>query len=609
MTTTDDGGTALTGEHYERLTKNLAKVEELSRRLVGAVAQREPHNAALDAPNHELFASAATAYWTEMLKNPTKVIEQQVEYWGKTVNHFAEAQQALLQGMPGLAAEAEDEDPPQDVSNDPRFKNPLWQTHPYFRFVRQQYEANAKAIEDAVASVTDLDDREKQRLNYFSRQIVDMMSPNNFLGTNPDALEMALETDGQSLIDGLENLVNDLEANDGELVVRLADEKAFELGGNVATTPGQIVYRNRMMELIQYEPTTEKVHEVPLIIFPPWINKFYILDLKAQNSLIKWITDQGYTLFVVSWVNPGADYADVGMDNYVDEGFLTAIREVKAITGQPKVNAIGYCIAGTTLAMTLALLRQRKDTSVKSATFFTALTDFSDQGEFTPFLSDDFIDGIENEVQTQGFLRSFIMARTFSYLRSNDLVYGPAIRSYMLGKAPPAFDLLFWNGDGSNLPGRMAIEYLRGLCQKNNFAGDGYSLLGHTVKLSEVNVPLCSIACETDHIAAWKDVFRGVQQMGGKDRTFILTESGHIAGIVNPPSKKKYGHYTNPELGLTAEDWQESADFNEGSWWPNWEKWLRKRSGKKVAARTPGDADHPVLAPAPGTYVRKKTSD
>ncbi len=603
MTTTDDRSVPLSGEQYERLTKNLNKVEELSRRLVGAMSHKEPHNPALDAPNHDLFASAATAYWAEMMQNPAKVLEQQVAYWGKTVNHFAEAQQALLNSP------ASQGDSSEDQSKDPRFTNPLWHTHPYFRFVRQQYEVNAQAIEDAVSGLQDLDAVEKRRLNYFAKQIVDMMSPNNFLGTNPDALELALETDGQSLIDGLENLVSDLEANNGELVVRLADDKAFELGGNVATTPGQVVYRNKMMELIQYEPATEKVHAVPIVIFPPWINKFYILDLKEQNSLIKWITDQGYTLFVVSWVNPDETYADVGMDDYVEDGFLAAIREVKAITGQKQVNAIGYCIAGSTLAMTLALLKQRGDNSIKSATFFTALTDFSDQGEFTPFLSNDFIDAIEAEVDEQGYLRSFITSRTFSYLRSNDLVYGPAIRSYMLGKAPPAFDLLFWNGDGTNLPGRMAKEYLRGLCQGNKFADGGYELMGHTVNLSEVDVPICSIACETDHIAAWKDVYRGVQQMGGKDRTFILTESGHIAGIVNPPSKKKYGHYTNPDLGLSCEDWQSSADFSEGSWWPRWETWLRKRSGKKVDARVPGDADHPALAPAPGTYVLRAQRD
>ena len=435
-----------------------------------------------------------------------------------------------------------------------------------------------------------------------------MMSPTNFLGTNPDALEKAVATEGESLVKGLENLVADLEANHGEMVVRLADESAFELGENIATTPGEVVYRNRMMELIQYAPATEEVYATPLIIFPPWINKFYILDLKTQNSLIKWITEQGYTLFVVSWVNPDASFADTGMDEYVEDGFLAALREVKAITGQKQVNAVGYCIAGTTLHMVLSLLKKRGDKSIKSATFFTALTDFGEQGEFTPFLQDDFIDGIEQEVAAQGLMRSFIMSRTMSFLRSNDLVYTPAVKSYMMGETPPAFDLLYWNGDGSNLPGKMAMQYLRGLCQRNEFVTTGFPLLGETVHVSDVDVPITAVTCQSDHIAAWKDCYRGFRQTGSKDRTFILSESGHIAGIVNPPSKKKYGHYTNDDHTGTAEAWLEGATYHEGSWWPLWEKWLRKRSGKKVAAREPGDSEHPPLAPAPGTYVRKKAS-
>ena len=276
----------------------------------------------------------------------------------------------------------------------------------------------------------------------------------------------------------MENLISDLEANNGELVVKLADDSAFEIGRNIATTPGKVVFRNKMMELIQYEPTTETVHATPLIIFPPWINKFYILDLKAQNSMVKWLTDQGYTLFIVSWINPDATYRDVGMEDYITDGYLTAFEEVKAITDQKQVNVVGYCIAGTTLSLTLSLMKQRGDTSVKSATFFTALTDFGDQGEFTPFLQNDFIDGIEAEIADKGILPSVVMARTFSFLRSNDLVYTPAIKSYMMGETPPAFDLLYWNGDGANLPGKMAMQYLRGLCQRNELANVGFDLIG-----------------------------------------------------------------------------------------------------------------------------------
>ena len=600
MTTTDDTSTQISAEHFEHLTENLRKVEELSKRLIDVVSNKTGHNPALDGPNQELYAKAATAFWAEAVQNPAKIIENQIDYWSKSVLHFVEAQQALARGK--LQA------PENPGPKDRRFSNPLWDSHPYFNFIKQQYLINARALEDAVTALDDLEEKDRRKLGYFTKQIIDMMSPTNFLATNPDALERAVETEGESLVKGLENLIADLEANNGELVVRLADDKAFELGKNIATTPGKVIYRNRMMELIQYEPATEKVYETPIVLFPPWINKYYILDLKEQNSLIKWVTEQGYTLFVVSWINPDAAYSDVGMQDYIEDGFLTALREVKAITGVKQVNAVGYCIAGTTLSMTLSLLKKRGDKSIKSATFFTALTDFSDQGEFTPFLQDDFIDGIEAEVADKGMLPSYIMARTFSYLRSNDLIYTPAIRSYMMGETPPAFDLLYWNGDGANLPARMAVEYLRGLCQRNEFADGGYELFGEKLHVSDVDVPLMAITCETDHIAAWKDCYRGVQKMASKNKTFIVSESGHIAGIVNPPSKDKYGHYVNGDLSLSAADWMDGAEYNKGSWWPRWEEWLRRRSGKKVAARTPGDSSHPVLTEAPGTYVAIKAN-
>ncbi|MCG7494431.1 alpha/beta hydrolase [Thalassobius sp. Cn5-15] len=587
-------------ENLERLEANLARVEDLSKRFMAAVSQRNPPDPQLSAPDQDVFVKATGQYWANMLQDPAKLFENQLEFWGNSVKHYLEASQALAKGK--LEA------PEDQTPTDRRFSNPLWQTHPYFNYVKQQYMMNAAAIQTAVQNVEGLTETDRNRLEYFAKQIVDMMSPTNFLGTNPDALERAIETEGESLVKGLENLVADLEANSGEMLVRLADEKAFELGRNVATAKGSVVYRNHVMELIQYAPTTEQVHATPLIIFPPWINKFYILDLKEQNSLIRWITDQGYTLFVVSWFNPRREDRDVGMEDYVEQGYLEAIRVAKEITGQKQVNAVGYCIAGTTLHLTLSLLKKRGDKSVKSATFFTALTDFGEQGEFTPFLQDDFVNGIADEVEVQGVLRSFIMGRTMSFLRSNDLIYGPAIKSYMMGEAPPAFDLLYWNGDGSNLPGRMVMQYLRGLCQRNEFVGDGFDLLGETLHVSEVDVPLMSITCETDHIARWKDCYRGFQQTGAKDRTFIVSQSGHVAGIVNPPSKKKYGHYTNTDLSLDAEGWMAGAQFNEGSWWPAWEAWLQKRSGKMVPARKPGDSAYPVLDVAPGRYVAMKAT-
>ncbi len=596
MTTEDlDDTQELVGVYSARMKANLARVEELTNRFISAISKKKPTRQNLQAPSGDLYLNALTAYVTEMLANPSKMIEYQVEYWAKSVKHYVEAQEALSQGLKA----------PTDASPaDRRFSNPLWDSNPYFNFIKQQYLLNAEAIQEAVSRLDHLDPKEKRRVEYFSTQIVDLLCPTNYLGTNPDALSRAVETEGESLVRGLENLVADIEENDGDLLVTLSQKDAFSVGVNLATTPGKVVFRNRMFELLQYTPSTETVYRIPLVLFPPWINKFYALDLKEKNSLIKWVVDQGYTVFVISWINPDESYADVALDHYVQEGYLEAIKQVKKICNVPQVNAVGYCIAGTTLSITLALMKATKDKSVKSATLFTTLTDFSDQGEMAVFLDDDFVDGIEAECEETGILRSFFMTRTFSFLRSNDLVYGPAIRSYMMGQPPPAFDLLYWNGDGTNLPGKMAVQYLRELCQGDYFATRGFDVCGTRVRLGDVAVPLCAIACETDHIAAWKASYAGVQQMAGKNKTFILSQSGHIAGIVNPPWKGKYGHYRNPDLTGTADEWKEDANFVEGSWWPTWNQWLSKQSGKQVDARRPGDGAE-VLADAPGTYVLK----
>jgi polyhydroxyalkanoate synthase len=549
------------------LAENISRMEALGQRLSAALARRRQSDPALNGPASDVYIKALAAYFAEMLQNPAKLIEHQISYWGRTVQHYAEAQQALANGelrapadlMPGL------------MSGDRRFQNALWNSHPFFNFVKQQYVMNADALTSALSDAALHDPIDRRRAEYFVQQIIDMISPTNFLGTNPDALQRAVDTDGESLVRGLENLVRDIEANDGELLVTLSDPAAFSVGGNIATAPGRVVYRNKMMELIQYAPSTDKVHRVPLVIFPPWINKYYILDLKPENSLIRWIVDQGFTLFVVSWVNPDRSYADTGLDDYIRDGFLRAITEVRRLTGEAQINAVGYCIAGTTLSLTLAHLQKAGDKSVRSASLFTTLTDFSDQGEFSVFLTDDFIDGIERQVGADGILSKLFMSRTFSFLRSNDLIYRPAIRSYLLGEAPPAFDLLFWNGDSTNLPGRMAMEYLRGLCQGDKFAKGEFPVFGQPVGPGEIRLPVFSVACETDHIAAWRSCFAGFSRFASRDKTFVLSESGHVAGIVNPPSRQKYGHWTSPaSLGVGADDWKGRGEFHSGSWWPRW---------------------------------------
>ncbi|MGA0615355.1 class I poly(R)-hydroxyalkanoic acid synthase [Paracoccus sp. KR1-242] len=578
----------------EQLAQNIERIESLTQRLVSALATREPKNPGVEAPGPDLFTAAASAWVKLLAEQPERVLSQQVGYWGETLRHFAEAQAALARGT--FRA------PPHEGPKDRRFSNPLWESHPFFNFIKRQYQINADAMRKAASDLDVSNMTDRRRIEWFTRQIIDMMAPTNFLATNPDALEKALATEGESLVKGLENLVQDVEAHGGEMIVSLADRDAFRVGEDLGATQGTVVARTPLFELIQYKPTTEQVHEIPLVIFPPWINKFYILDLKPQNSLIKWIVDQGHTLFVVAWKNPDPSYGDTGMDDYV-RAYLEVMDRVLDLTDQPKLNVIGYCIAGTTLALTLSLLKQRGDDRVNSATFFTTLTDFSDQGEFTAFLQEDFVSGIGQEASRTGVLSSQLMTRTFSFLRANDLIWAPAIRSYMMGERPPAFDLLFWNGDGTNLPGRMAMEYLRGLCQQNTFVNEGFELFGLPLSVRDVTVPLCAIACETDHIAPARDSWRGVSMMGSADKTFILSESGHIAGIINPPGKKKYGHYLS-DRGFDDgfDPWREQASFHEGSWWPTWGDWLRPHAGGLVPAREPGEG----MGPAPGLYVHER---
>ena len=594
MTTTDHENDEISTE----LSQNLAKLDNLSQRLSAVFEEKKDANWTLNSPGNDLFVNSMQALWRSYSQDPAKIWSEQITYWNESLKQFVEFQKKMTL--------ASDQSSKSQQTQDKRFEHPLWHNHPYFSFLKGQYFRNAETVRTALQNVEGLQETDERRLTYFVNQVIDMMAPTNFLATNPEALELAVQTKGQSLICGLENLISDLEANNGELVVRLADDDAFKLGVNIATTPGKVVFRNHLHELIQYTPSTETVFEKPLILFPPWINKFYILDLKDQNSLIRWLVGQGFSVFVVSWFNPDESYADIAMEDYIEHGFLRAIETAKSISRQNAVNTVGYCIGGTTLAMTLALLKKRNDKSVESATFFATLTDFSEQGEFLPFLQNDFIDGIDHEIEKTGILKSYIMARTFSFLRSNDLVYAPAIKSYMMGKAPPAFDLLFWNGDGTNLPGMMAHQYLRRLCQNNEFAKDGFDIFDEVLEISDVDVPLFAVGCETDHIAAWKDSYRGIKQMRSSSKTFILSQSGHIGGIINPPERKKHGYYTNTNLNQNSIKWKADAEFVKESWWSFWGGWLATRSGSTKSRLPVGSADFKPLCDAPGIYVSHK---
>ncbi len=584
--------------NLDALNENIKRVDELTQRLVLALANRKSSRQELNAPDHQLFVKAASAYFSQMMSDPSRVIEQQVKHFKKSLEYWAEHRAALT----GEESPVKKDKPNQDR----RFKNELWEENPFFNMVKQQYLMSSEAIEESVAGLENMDEAEKKQVSFFAQQMVDMFSPTNFLSTNPDALTKALETNGESLVAGLENLVRDIEANQGETGVTLSDPAAFEVGNNIAFTPGEVVFQNRMFQLIQYAPTTEEVHEVPLLIVPPWINKFYILDLSDKNSFIKFALDEGFTVFVVSWVNPDASYRDVGFDTYVQEGLLEAVSTVKEITDEPKINVIGYCIGGTLLTTTLAYMAKKDDKSIKVATFFTTLTDFEDAGDLAVYIDNSFLDGIEKEVDEVGYLDSMYMSRAFSYLRSNDLVYGPAVKSYLMGEAPPAFDLLYWNGDSTHLPARMAKEYLRELYQENRLSNGKFRILDEELELQDIQTPIYVVAAKTDHIAPWKSSFKGLNFTKG-EKTFVLAGSGHIAGIINPANSVKYGHWINEKEPEDLDVWLDEAISHEGSWWANWSTWLSSRSGNKIQARKSGKSKKfPALEPAPGSYVKKK---
>lgn len=583
------------GGDVENLKQNLERIEVLNNRFLAALAKKKATRPEMMAPGQEFYMKAMTAYMSSFMGNPSKVLEQQVNYWGKSLE--------LWMNLQGSGDQAGGSGSSGAAKTDRRFRSELWDSHPFFSLAKQQYLLTGEAVETALEGMEGVNANDKKRIEFFARQIVDMMSPANFLGTNPEALQRALETNGESLVRGLENLVRDVEKSDGELLITLSDPEAFKIGENLASTEGGVVYRNELFELIQYSPRTESVRRIPLLIVPPWINKYYILDLRPDNSFVRWAVDQGFTVFVMSWVNPGPEHRDFGMDSYAETGCMAAIREVLRVTGENQLNAVGYCIGGTLLAMVLAYMGKKGDRSVRSATFLTTLTDFSDTGQMSVFLEEDFVSAIEREVKEKGVLPSHYMSRTFSYMRANDLVYGPAVRSYMMGEAPPAFDLLYWNGDSTNLPGRMAVEYLRGLCKENRFSNGTLDLLGENIALRDVRHPFIAVTCEADHIADWQNSYRGIRHMGSRSKSFILSESGHTAGVINPPTKKKYGHYSRPDMAETAQLWREGAEFYEGSWWTRWAQWLGRRSGAKVVPRQLGGESGKVLCAAPGTYI------
>ena len=580
------------------LGQNFQRINFLLQRLFLALSRREVRNPGVEGPGQPLFLRAAIGQAQGWMTNPMKAFNGHIQFWQNTTALYAELTQAMLSGGAHV---------PKDEDKDARFADAEWSKHPFFYYLKRQYQIMSAYLENLADNAsTGEDEKHAEQIHFFTHQLVDLFSPSNFLASNPVAIKKAVETNGRSLVEGLENLVKDLERNGGDLLVTLSDPEAFKVGETLATAPGHVVHETELFQLIRYEPTTPKVYSRPLLLIPPWINKFYILDLQPKSSLVRWLVDQGYAVYIVSWKNPREELREYGMDSYVEQGVLPAMRKVDELHGNDGVNVVGYCIGGTTLALTLALLGKTKaENPAKSATFFTALTDFEDPGPLKAFIDEGFISGIMVEAHRKGYLDQRIMARTFSFLRPNDLVYGPAVKAYLLGEARPKFDLLFWNEDSTRLPERMAREYLTHLYRDNKFSKGEFELEGKKVSIDDIKIPHYVVACEKDHIAPWDASFKGLTRAKGGGR-FVLAQSGHIAGIVNHPDKKKYGYWvSDTDPGTDLDAWRAGTEAHEGSWWPDWSAWLSKRSGKKIDAAESFPKSTPRLEPAPGRYVRE----
>lgn len=488
--------------------------------------------------------------------------------------------------------------------SDRRFSDESWNEYAAFDHVKQFYLLLSEFILDATQGIDQLDKKTGLQVDFYTKQLIDALSPANFALTNPTVIKETLDTKGENLVNGAKALFEDFVRGDGEkLMTRMTDYSSFEVGKNIATTPGKVIFQNELMQLIQYTPTTRTVYEVPLLIIPPWINKFYILDLRKENSFIQWAVDQGHTVFIISWKNPDASYADTEFEDYMLKGILTALEKVKEETGIAHANTIGYCIGGTLLAATNAYLASKRRKPIKSTTYFTTMVDFEEPGDLGIFIDDVQLDALDISMEKDGYLDGSTMANVFNMLRANDLIWPFFINNYLLGKEPTAFDLLYWNSDSTRLPVKTHSFYLRNCYLKNLLREPGgIELDGTPIDLRKIKTPAYFISTHDDHITPWKSTYAGTKLMSGPVK-FVLGGSGHIAGIINPPVKNKYGYWTNDTIEEDPNKWLKDANYTEGSWWPDWQNWIKKQAGKKIPARKPGTKLKPI-EDAPGSYVK-----
>jgi polyhydroxyalkanoate synthase len=581
------------------LSKAMTNIAERSQRIVTDFLSRQGGDKSMGLSDPMNIGEAFLQMTSKLMADPSKLMEAQMNLWQDYLSLWQSTARRLMGEEAKPVVEAE--------KGDRRFKDELWEQNEVFDFIKQSYLLSARWMQGVVNNVEGMDSQSAKKVDFYTRQFIDAMSPSNFVATNPEVLRATVESGGENLLKGLNHLLEDLERGKGKLSIRMTDTDAFKVGENIATTPGKVVYRNDLMELIQYTPTTETVHKTPLLILPPWINKFYILDLRPKNSFIRWAVAQGHTVFVCSWVNPDETLAKKSFQDYMLEGPLAAFDAIEKATGESKINAVGYCIGGTLLASTLAYMAAKGDDRVLSATYFTTMTDFTDAGELSVFIDEAQLQALEERMNTQGFLDGSEMAGTFNMLRANDLIWSFVVNNYLLGKEPFPFDLLYWNSDSTRMPAAMHSFYLRNMYQNNKLIEPGgITLNGEPIDLRKIKVPTYMISTREDHIAPWKSTFAATQLYSGPVR-FVLSASGHIAGVVNPPEAGKYCFWTNAKKIKDPEVWLKGATQTEGSWWPDWNTWVSKTAGAQIPARQPGSGKLKALEDAPGSYVKVRS--
>ncbi len=589
-----------TTEKAAELAKNWQRIAERSQSVMQAFLDRNAQGPAQLGDPTNMFG-AFMAMTSQMMSDPAKLMQDQMNLWQSHMKLWQQTTGRML----GHGGQADPIAAP--TTDDRRFRDPAWQENALFDYIKQSYLLTAQWMQDTVQEVEGLDKKTAKKVSFYTRQFADALAPTNFLMTNPEVLRETIESKGENLVRGLDNLLRDMERGDGELKITMTDMDAFEVGKDVAASPGEVVFRNDMMELIQYAPSTKNVHKRPLLMVPPWINKFYILDLRPKNSLVKWATDQGYTVFMISWVNPDEKLAEKSFDDYMLEGPVAALDAIEKATGESEVVTLALCLGGTLLACTLAYLAAIGDKRVKSATFMASLVDFSDPGELGVFIDQEQIESLEERMQEKGgVLDASAMSNTFNMLRANDLIWSFVVNNYLLGKDPFPFDLLYWNADSTRMPAKMHSFYLRNMYQANALReSGGIELAGQKLDLGKIETPVYILATKEDHIAPWQSCYAATQLYGGPVH-FVLGGSGHIAGITNSPASAKYPFWTNSKKPKSPETWLKNATEHDGSWWEDWHKWQSRHAGKKVPARAPGDGKLKPIVPAPGAYVMEK---